>query len=375
MSAGKDGMHMEWPLHGGQPDRIRQLFRMPAEQKLLDFSANINPLGPPDSVRRLWPALLEQMTVYPDPDYNEAVAAVAAHSGTSPDRVLLTNGGAEAIFLAARLLAGGTALIVHPTFAEYEHACAHYRVRTQLLIAEPDQPFPVEEVMRRFSAVDGLFLCRPNNPSGELLPRDCIVRLLEHAQRTETLLIVDEAFIDFVAEPDASIVSLLDDFPNLVLTRSLTKMYALPGLRIGYSLAEPHLIQQMAAHRMPWSVNGPAALLTPVLLEDAKFASRTRKWLQTELEWLRSRMRQLNFAMSASKTNFYLLRDPNPSSDAATLYAFLLEGGILPRHTHTFPGLEGAALRFAVRSREENERLLERLAEWRLLRHAAEGIR
>lgn len=365
---------MKWPQHGGQPQRIRQLFHLPEEQELLDFSANINPMGPPEAVQRLWSELLERTAVYPDPDYSEAVASIAAHNDVKADQVLLTNGGAEAIFLAARLLSGGSALIVHPTFAEYERACAHYNVHTEMLIADPEKPFPEEEVMRRLPAVNGLFLCRPNNPTGIMIPQDCIVRLLRCALRSNTLLIVDEAFVDFVADEQASLVPLLDEFPNLILTRSMTKMYALPGLRIGYALAQPHQTKEMAAYRMPWSVNAPAALLTPELLKDMAFPIRTRQWLQVELEWLQARMQQLQFTMSASWANFYLLSDPLSLQDASKLYTFLLQGGILPRHTETFPGLEGAALRLAVRSRYENERLLERLAEWRML-HGVSGVR
>jgi len=354
---------LKWPKHGGQPQRIRQLFSLSEEQTLLDFSANINPLGPPEAVRRLWPTLLERTLTYPDMDYSDAVEAIARHSGVMPEQVLLTNGGAEAIFLAARLLTGGTALVVHPTFAEYEQACAHYRVHVQLLIADPEQPFPEEEVMQRMEAVDGMFLCRPNNPDGTLLPRDSIIRILQSALRTNTLLIVDEAFIDFALEPSASLAPLLHEYPNLILTRSLTKMYALPGLRIGYALAGTEHIQAMAAQRLPWSVNTPAALLTPELLRDEAFAIRTRRWLREEIAWLKPRLQQMHFTMSATCTNFYLLRDSvAPSVDK--LYPFLLQGGILPRHTHTFPGLRGAALRLAVRSRNENERLLERLAAW-----------
>lgn len=354
-----------WPQHGGQPEPLLTQLGMAPDHEVLDFSANINPLGPPDwlaaCLHAAWPAI----DTYPDPEYSTARQAIAETQGLDPAQVLLTNGGVEAVFLAAALHAGGRAAIVQPTFAEYARACRHYRLNIQDIFLERDFSLNEAQALAAMRTADVTFLCRPNNPSGTLAPQMLIERMLQVGREHQTCLVVDEAFIDFVDNPAASLVPLLAMYPNLILLRSLTKLYAIPGLRLGYLLASPEVVARVAGLKMPWSVNALAAALVQPLLADDTFVARTHGWLRHELNRLRPALDRLAFDVSPTRVNFYLLRDHQQPHASEALLRFLAGAGILARHTYNFPGLEGAWLRLAIRSAADNNRLLEALGAWR----------
>ncbi|MFC3283455.1 threonine-phosphate decarboxylase CobD [Litchfieldella rifensis] len=357
---------MQWPSHGGRPEQLLARFGLAADREILDFSANINPLGPPAWLKDRLIAGLDGLDVYPDPGYLEARCAIAEAENLDSAQVLLTNGGAEAVFLAARLHAGQTATIVQPTFVEYERACRHYGLRVADLPLSPDNSFSLDETRasRAMEGSDVLFVCRPNNPTGTLIERSLVERLLEAGRRLDCTLVVDEAFVDFLTDPVERLTPLLARYPNLILLRSMTKLYAIPGLRLGYLLGSPEVVRHAAALQMPWSVNSLAAALVEPLLADSGFVARTHRWLQEERLRLHEAFARLGFQVTPSQVNFLLLRDARCPSATGKLFEFLLHAGILARHTHNFRGLDGAWLRLAVRSREDNGRLLAALGDW-----------
>lgn len=358
-----------WPRHGGQARALLERHGLPPERPLVDFSVNINPLGPPAWIEARLAASLPQLTRYPNPDDLEARAALAASEGVTPEHALLTNGGVEAIFLAAALHAGQRAIIVQPTFLEYARACRHYGL-TLSEIGLDAMTFTLDErvALEAMARCDVMFLCRPNNPTGTLIPRTLIERMLDVGLRHGSTLVVDEAFVDFVDE-DERLTPLLADYPNLLLLRSLTKLYALPGLRLGYLLGSDERVCRAAERQLPWSVNALAAGLVAPLLADKDFLARTRVWLATERRRLERGMRDLGLCVIDSRANFLLLRESCPTEAAPgvadALFGHLLAHGILARHTHNFTGLDGAWLRLAVRDSEDNQRLLQALAAWR----------
>ncbi|PSL46918.1 L-threonine O-3-phosphate decarboxylase [Salsuginibacillus halophilus] len=356
---------MEWPEHGGQPESVRQQLA-PAAETVYDFSANLNPLGPPAWLHSAVHAELSSINVYPEPSYEAARQALAEMMGVKLEEVLLTNGGAEAIFLAARLFAGGSALIVQPTFSEYEQACRHYGVGVRHInMKEFDSwSLPLTEIRAHIIETDVVFLCRPNNPTGTLAAQSEMMELLIAAEASETTVVVDEAFIDFLSESD-SLVSWIYTHPSLIVLRSLTKVFTVPGLRIGGVAAAPVMIEKLAAGQMPWSVNALASKITPALCADEAFLGRTKAWLQAELPRMKRELEALHFNVSPSVVNFYLLQDKLAPQGTDELLTFLFQSGIAARHTHTFPGLNGSHIRFALRSLEENDELLRVLHAWR----------
>ncbi|MFC2949169.1 threonine-phosphate decarboxylase CobD [Virgibacillus sediminis] len=358
---------MKWPNHGGQPEAIKKLLHMNDEKKLLDFSANLNPLGPPNWLQESLNNSYEVICRYPDPTYSTSSARVANHEGIDPDKVLLTNGGAEAIFLVAKYFEQGKALIVHPTFLEYERACKHYHIDVEDIFYKQENNFklPMETITEKLTDKNILFLCRPNNPSGTVIPEEDIKVLLEEGKKTDTYIAVDEAFVDFLPASIPTLSAWLHTYSNLILFRSLTKMYTIPGLRIGYMMADASIINQLKKEQIPWSINGLVDAVVPKLLEDNRFVEQTSNWLHEQSNYIYRTLKQLNFYFSASSVNFYLLRDNLQPKRTEELFHFLVGHGILARHTHNFKGLNGKYLRIAIRSKEENEQLLTALRKWR----------
>ncbi|WP_275287186.1 threonine-phosphate decarboxylase CobD [Halomonas elongata] len=354
----------DWPVHGGRIAPLLARFGLPADHPVIDVSANLNPLGPPPWLGEWLAAAGESLARYPDPDDDRARRAIAAHDDVAPERVLVTNGGIEAIHLAAALHAGDRALVVEPTFSEYALACRrHGLIVDRLSLEAPAFRLDLAAAEAALAGVDVAFLCRPNNPTGTLIPRADVERLLERAGETGTTLVVDEAFVDF-SEDDERLTPLLDQVPNLLLLRSLTKLFDVPGLRLGYLLGAPEAIERLAEAQMPWSVNALARGLVAPLLADEDYLARTREWLAVE-RGLPGRVRGLGYTVPETHANFLLLRGGGDADAAGALFAFLLERGLLARHTHGFPGLDGAWLRLALRGADDNARLLEALAAWR----------
>ncbi|SER83253.1 threonine-phosphate decarboxylase CobD [Salipaludibacillus aurantiacus] len=360
---------MNWPKHGGQPDVLHKQFNLSKGREILDFSANIHPGGPPSFVTENLRESIESIARYPDPDYGEARSHIAAFNSTETDQVLITNGGAEAVFLAAKYFEGKRALIVEPTFLEYERACGHYHleVKPVFLRVEEEFHFPLDQVLDELAETEVVFICRPNNPSGTVVSEADIRILLEKGKETGTFLVIDEAFADFLPKEEGDLTPLLNEFSNLILLRSLTKMFAVPGVRAGYMLGAPEVIRAVREWQMPWSVNSFASSLIPVLAgeEAAEFAAASSRYVKGELERIRLQLSSLDFDMSPSSVNFYLLRDRRDPGLADELLKFLLKKGIAARHTHNFNGLDGKYLRFAVLDKPANDQLLEKLAEWR----------
>lgn len=363
----------DWPLHGGQPGPLLARFGLEETTPVLDVSANLNPLGPPAWLHEWLSSRLAEpgaLARYPDPDYREAREAIAAHEGVAPEQVLLTNGGAEAIFLTAAGHAGGRAVIVQPTFTEYARACRAFGLAVaNRVLAAPEFRLDPERLAAALSPGSLLFLCRPNNPTASLVPRAAIERLLTLAALRGSRVVVDEAFIDFVTPPEESLAPLLARFDNLILLRSLTKLYALPGLRVGYLLASEPVVRQLQACQPPWSVNHLAADLVAPLLADGAFLARTQQWLSSEHPRLQSGLVAAGLEVVTSRANFFLVRpamEPRAApgqGHGAALFERLLRSGILARHTHGFRGLDGDWLRVALRDRAANDRLLAVLSE------------
>ncbi|HZH58065.1 MAG TPA: threonine-phosphate decarboxylase CobD [Metabacillus sp.] len=358
---------MKWPNHGGQPEQMKQLFHINKDQQVLDFSANLNPLGPPSWLYDALQESYQSITRYPDPSYSKTTAAVAQFEGIDQEKILLTNGGAEAIFLIAKYFENGKACIVHPTFLEYERACRHYHIEVEDLFYELENGFrlPMSLLIEKLNKTGVLFLCRPNNPTGTVIAEQDIKQLLEAAKETNTYIVVDEAFVDFLPAEIPSLSGWLACYPNLILLRSLTKMYTIPGLRIGYMMANPDIISILKNEQIPWSINSLVDAIVPKLLADKNFVNQTKAWLHEQSAYIHKTLSDMEFSLTPSKVNFYLLRDHKRPNETEKLFTFLLRHGIVTRHTHNFKGLYGDYLRLAIRSNEENKQLVTVLQKWR----------
>jgi len=326
---------------------------------LLDFSANINPFGPSP---RIWPAMQAvDIARHPDPRATPLRHALAAHNGIDPTALLVGNGAADLIYqlATAYVRPGDRVLIVAPTFGEYVAAAAmmgaeviSHRLRHAPEGFYLDIERLVHDVQRHQPRL--LFLCSPNNPTGTYYLQSAIEELLDAAPHT--LLVLDEAFVNFVAEHYRWQATDLLERPNLLVLRSMTKDYALTGLRVGYAMAAPPIIAALEKVQPPWAVNALAQAAALAALEDEVHLYDTLAQLAQASTTLRTAFVGAGFAPLPSAVHFFLL----PVESAAAWKATLLERRILVRDCTSF-GLP-RYIRIATRSVSDNSRLLDALA-------------
>ena len=283
----------------------------------------------------------------------------------SAAEVLLGNGSTQLIYLLCAALRPRTALVVGPAFSEYSNALTLVGARTRALSPAIDDgfQFSMERLMAAWEKdCDIVFLATPNSVTGQLVPKTAIENIAHVALTRKSMVVVDEAFIDFVE--GESVKRTVRHNPYLIVLRSLTKYYGMPGLRLGYLLGDAHRVKQLAAYQEPWSVNGAALNVALACLVNAGFITRTNRWLEGERKFLCARLAALGgLHPLPSKTNFLLVRIDKRGADALELRAFLLRKKILIRACDSF-GLGGNYFRVAVRRRQENRRLIAALAEW-----------
>lgn len=323
-----------------------------APDSVLDFSVNSNPFGPSPAVR----AALEKTPLdrYPDRECLALRRALAERLNVSPEQIVVGNGTAELIWLAAFafLEAGQSALILGPTFGEYERAIRLMSANPQQWNALPETGFAVDvaEISRRLDSAyyRVVFLCNPNNPTGQVFSPAAILAWAEAHPRT--LFVVDEAYLAFVLKLESVIPS---QRPNLLILRSMTKDYALAGLRLGYAVGDERLIHALAAVRPAWNVNALAQAAGLAALNDEAYYQTTLAQLRQEKDFLVDGLTDLGYTPVPSQTHFFLL----PVDNAAQFRQNLLRHGLLVRDCTSF-GLP-EYVRIAPRTYPENQRLLD----------------
>jgi threonine-phosphate decarboxylase len=336
--------------HGAQGGAVSRFLDVP-ERDLLDFSQNINPLGSPatalEAARR---ALDAEAARYPNLDYSRLRDALAMYFGVLPENIIPTNGGAEALFLAARAAGGGgKALILEPTFSEYAPAARAAGLEPVRRVARrPEGGFRLDLTpLENLEEVVLVFLCNPNNPTGDALTRAEVLEMAARVREGGATLIVDEAFVDFA--PEASVAAEVDE--HLYVVRSLTKFFAIPGLRLGCLVCKR--AGRVQEFQPSWSVNVVAAAAGVAAVRDRAFVEAS----VTAVARLREKLFEALGALPGltsfpGAANFLLVSGP------VGLPERLARRGVLVRGCEPFLGLEPGYFRVAVRSATENDRLL-----------------
>lgn len=351
--------------HGGDLLSAAQRFGV-SPGDFLDYSANINPLGMPVSVKEMLLASLSAVVRYPDPGHRAFRKALAVRLGISEEWLLPANGAAEAMALAILGLQPQTVGVVYPCFSEYAQLSKQFGSRVIGCYGQEETGYKPEreELYHLFEQADLVFVGSPNNPTGILYQSAELLQMAHWTAETDTWLIVDEAFLDFVEEErQFTLLNELEQFPRVILMRSMTKMYAIPGLRLGYAIAHPDVITRMRQKQVSWSVNSLALLAGELCLQETEYESRTRKQVATERAFLSEIIRsELGWMVWPGEANFLLLRSPE-HLPAEQLQARLGRKRILIRSCAMYPGLTEHDVRIAVRGRAENERLIAALRE------------
>lgn len=339
----------------------------PHGKKWLDFSANINPLGLAPSVRQALNAHLENIVHYPDPAGTALRRALGAVYPLAPESVLLGNGAAELFYLYMHTFRPRRVLLPVPSFGEYERAAQAVgaAVRYAVLREEDGFAFPWEELRRACGQVDCIVLGNPNNPTGTLAPAGKLLDLIGRAARKGTDILVDESFLDFRDdEASYSVLSQAGKQENLFVIRSLTKFYALPGLRLGFGAAAPTRCALMEKHKDCWNVNVLAQYAGVAALADTAYQTASRRLVAQERDWLYGQMAALPaLHVYRPAVNFIFWKLTDPAGKVSDLAAALRREGILIRDCANYPSLTAAYGRNAVRPHEENKRFMHVLRE------------
>ncbi len=349
--------------HGGNVFALARSLGIPPEE-LLDFSANINPLGPAPGVREAVCSSFHRNLHYPDGGCVELRGALAGFHGIGVGNIVVANGSTELIYLLPRLLPGKRGLIVAPAFSEYARALEREGWETDYLILSAADGFALsldKLAAHLAKGCDLLFLCNPANPTGTLLPLPMIEEIHRLCRNSGTFLILDEAFMDFHEEESAK--GMLCGSGGGIVLRSMTKFYAIPGLRLGYGLGAEDVIRRCADLLEPWSVNTPAQIAGVASLADAGYRERTVRYVNAERDILAAGLASLPGLKPFPSAANYLLVELVNGMTAAGLRDALLRRRIMIRDCSNFTGLDGRFFRVAVRGGEENRRLLMALAE------------
>lgn len=353
--------------HGGDWAGASLRTRRPV-RALTDFSANINPFGCSRATRTALAAALRDVDRYPDPECREFRRAAAVRHGVTIDEILPGNGAAELIHLAARALHERPALILSPSFSEYAAACSTEGAPVSLIRARSgaslalDSPSVLAAIARRRGCA--VWAANPNNPTGRLLRSTWLEDLVRVCRAREHVLVLDEAFLEFASGGERRSWARRAPRMGVLVLRSLTKSFALPGLRVAYAVGPTDLLHAMKRFQPPWSVNALAQAAGVSLFRQDAFLRRSREGVARLRSQLSAGLGMLGFLPYPSEANFLLCRVPEPGPTASWWKDAALSRGIMLRSCEDFPGLEsGRHLRLAVRTAAENGRLIAALGD------------
>jgi L-threonine-O-3-phosphate decarboxylase len=328
---------------------------------ILDFSASISPLGPPPTALAAIKLQIETLTNYPNPDYPELCQAIGLHHEIDPDWVLPGNGAAELLTWAGWEFSKlNTTLIPTPAFGDYWRSLQTFgtRIIARSMMMDDgkigDLDFALRYLPSDIPHSLGLIINNPHNPTGQVY---CQERILSYLKEFE-LVVIDESFMDFLPPTEQqSLIPFIAQYPNLVILRSLTKFYSLPGLRLGYCIAHPDRLRLWKSWRDPWPVNALAAAAAIAVLPDTEFQQRTWDWLGTARNRLFEGLMQLpGLHPAPGAANFMLVRSDRSATEIQT--KLLQQHHILIRDCISFPELGDRFFRVAVRTMAENDRLV-----------------
>lgn len=336
------------------------------ENQLIDFSASINPLGVAKSVASAIKNNIRHIYNYPDPDAKQLRLQIAKYHNIEPEHIICGNGSTELIYLVVRVLKPKKVLIPLPTFSEYEKAfhssqfTVHSSRNIKYLILRRENNFDIntDGFIEAMEKVAMAFLCNPNNPTGRLIKKEDMLKIAEAAKNLKCYLVVDEAFIDFL--PEHSVIKGVRDNPYLIVLRSMTKFYALSGLRLGYGAFPLSIVKNLQEEKEPWTVNTLAQKAGVAALGDVAYRNKTFELIAKEKQFMEEGFKKLGIDYIPSSANYYLIRLNN----AKRAIISLRKKGILVRDCSNFKGLDGSYIRVAVKSRKDNARLFKEMLQW-----------
>lgn len=328
----------------------------------LDFSANINPLGLAPSVEQAIITNLPTIIHYPDAGASTLKQAISEHYHVPAGQIIPGNGAVELLYLLCHIVRPKHVLIPAPTFSEYERAARSVGAEIRYFYLPASTDFSLDPVvlLQHITANSIVFIGNPNNPTGKLIKRAEIVPLIRQAAAVNSIVVVDESFIDFLPDStDYTCRCLVSKYDNLVVLHSLTKFYAIPGLRLGFALASDGLCAKMHSAKDPWNVNSLAQAAGVAALADTAFQQQSRAAVGAAKKQLYDRLRDIRgLCPYEPAVNFIFVNIGATGLTAAQLRSRMMEYKILIRDCSNYPGLADHFIRVAVKSEQANDYLI-----------------
>ena len=352
-------------VHGGEVLDAADKSGLKREE-ILDFSSSVNPLGPSKKALEAAKNSFKEIPAYPDSNSNELRQAIASNfNKLNKNNIVVGNGSTELMYLFAEafLKKGDTAIIPAPTFGEYESAVRRTGVTPKFVRLDSNLNIDAGFFEQEMAGAKIIFLCNPNNPTSILIPNETLTGIIKRALKQDTLVFLDEDFLEFVENEKAlTMINKIKNYPNLFILRSFTKIFGLTGLRVGYGIASEEIINVLLCAKIPWNVNCLAQAAAVAALKDQEHLRVTRELIKKEKTQLLAELAEIkSFKIFHADANFFFIDIRKSGLTATELKNKLLQQGILIRDCTSFRGLDQYYIRVAVKTRLENERLIEAL--------------
>lgn len=332
------------------------------KQVKIDFSININPLGIPDKVRKAASLGVELSEHYPDINKTALTNKLTEYYSINKNQLAVGGGAIEMIYTLVHMIRPKRALIIGPTFVEYERALKTTHSKYDYYFAREEDDFVVTKdvfPLLKSGKYDMVFVCNPNNPTGLLIERKRSQKFMEICREKQIITVIDECFMEFtMKDKKYSMLTDFEEYPNLVIIRAFTKIFAMPGLRLGYAISvNEELMNELNNMMPPWNVSVPAQFAGVAALQEKSFIERTKVFLTTEREWLIRQLQEVGCKVYDTKANFILFKAREGLQDDC------MKQGILIRDASSFEGIPKGFYRIGIRKREDNEKLIKLLKE------------
>lgn len=337
--------------HGGNLREIAEQSGLEAD-KIIDFSANINPIGPVPDLNEILAKASKEIVNYPDPDYKELKQSICKFGGWNPDMVIPANGASELLYATAAITIGKRAIIPVPSYSDYTESAKRAKLEVKHIVTSEEDNFQLDinALSKQIKSGDIVFIGRPNNPTGQCIDITSLAGLIR--TNPDSTFIIDESFLEF--SPDT--VSIATDLPkNAVMIRSMTKFYAIPGLRLGFAIAHPDIAQKISKQLTPWGINCFAQAAGIASLDNKKYQIESCAFVKsTRAEFVKKLSVESYLRVFPSNTNFLLIK-LNEGLRGAELHREFLKRGIAIRRCSNFAGLDDRFIRVAIRTVKEND--------------------
>jgi len=350
-------------FHGSDLEKIEQMYHIKKED-IISFSSNVNPLGISPLMKQEMVKKIDCITAYPDREYTSLKKSIADYAGCSSNHIIVGNGSSELISILIKILKPKKALILAPTYSEYERELQLNQCETSYYALHESLDFHLDiadfkkELQNQY---DFLVICNPNNPTSTTILTADIANILDTAKEYGIFVMIDETYIEFTDDIAAySSVALTKTFDNVAVLRGTSKFFASPGLRLGYGItSNTFLLDEINFKKNPWMIHSLAVVAGEVMFSDNEYISKTNNYIQAERKRIYDIFKNISDVKAYEPTaNFILIRFLNPKASAFDLFHFLICKNIMIRNCKTFPFLDESYFRFCFLEKNQNDLLI-----------------